>query len=283
MPSEDSTSPAPVPTGPAGGHRFTPFHHGGEGEPLLLLHGFTDTWRTWEPVLPALEARHDVLALTLAGHAGGPALAAGAETDAALADAVEAALEEAGWESAHIAGNSLGAYVGFMLAARGRARSAVALAPAGGWEPGDEAAVAALRYFSMMQRLVREAVPHADAIVATPEGRRRATASYASTDEHMSPELIKHLMLGAAECEGAAALIASAERRGWNVEAARVTCPVRIAWGTEDRILPLPDAARRYRREWFPDAEWIELEGAGHCLQLDRPNESAELILGLTA
>lgn len=262
--------------------RFTPSHRGGDGEPLLLLHGFTDTWRTWEPVLPALEARHDVLAPTLAGHAGGPPFAAGEETDTAIADAVEAGLDEAGWESAHIAGNSLGGYVGLMLAARGRARSVVALAPAGGWEPGDEASIAALRYFSMMQRLVREAVPHADAIVATPEGRRRATASYVSTDEHMSADLIKHLMLGAAECEGAAPLIAYAEHAGWNINAARVNCPVRLVWGTADRILPLPGAARRYRRDWFPEAEWIELDGAGHCLQLDRPKETTELILGLT-
>ena len=51
---------------------FTPAHRGGAGAPLVLLHGFTDTWRTWELVLPALERRHDVLAPTLAGHAGGP-------------------------------------------------------------------------------------------------------------------------------------------------------------------------------------------------------------------
>ena len=49
---------------------FTAQHRGGTGEPLVLVHGFTDTWRTWELVLPALEARHDVLAVTLPGHAG---------------------------------------------------------------------------------------------------------------------------------------------------------------------------------------------------------------------
>jgi pimeloyl-ACP methyl ester carboxylesterase len=37
-------------------------------------HGFTDTWRTWELVLPELERRHEVLAPTLLGHAGGPPL-----------------------------------------------------------------------------------------------------------------------------------------------------------------------------------------------------------------
>src|SRR4051795_12594345 len=49
---------------------FTPAHRGGSGPPLVCLHGFTDTWRTWELVLPALERHHDVLAPTLAGHAG---------------------------------------------------------------------------------------------------------------------------------------------------------------------------------------------------------------------
>ena len=114
---------------------FTRSHRGGAGAPLVCLHGFTDTWRTWELVLPALERRHDVLAVTLAGHAGGPPLAQPV-ADAVLADAVEAAMDEAGFETAHIAGNSLGGYVAVQLAARGRARSVVALAPAGAARPG---------------------------------------------------------------------------------------------------------------------------------------------------
>jgi len=36
---------------------FTPSHRGGSGPPLVCLHGFTDTWRTWELVLPELERR----------------------------------------------------------------------------------------------------------------------------------------------------------------------------------------------------------------------------------
>ena len=62
---------------------------------MVLLHGFIDTWRTWELVLPALQRRHDVLAPTLAGHAGGPPL--GDEIgERTVAGAVEAAMDEAG-------------------------------------------------------------------------------------------------------------------------------------------------------------------------------------------
>ena len=65
-----------------------------------------------------------------AGHAGGPPIE-GEISDAALSNAVERAMDEAGFETAHIAGNSLGGYVAFQLAARGRAETVVALAPPG--------------------------------------------------------------------------------------------------------------------------------------------------------
>src|SRR3954453_23686896 len=101
---------------------FTPAHRGGSGPPLVCLHGFTGTWRMWELVLPALERHHDVLAPTLAGPAGGPPVV-GPVRAAVLADAVERAMDAAGFETAYIAGNSLGGYVALQLAARGRARS----------------------------------------------------------------------------------------------------------------------------------------------------------------
>src|SRR3954447_17734893 len=75
---------------------FTPQHRGGAGEPMVCLHGFTDTWRTWELVLPALERRHDVLAPTLIGHAGGLPLDGEPSIERA-AEAVERAMHEAGF------------------------------------------------------------------------------------------------------------------------------------------------------------------------------------------
>ncbi|HZU41022.1 MAG TPA: alpha/beta hydrolase [Solirubrobacteraceae bacterium] len=268
---------------------FTPSHRGGAGPPLLLIHGFTDTWRTWELVLPALERRREVLAVTLAGHAGGPRLpepvSEGAlpepVSEGALLDALERALGEAGWESAHVAGNSLGGYLALKLAERGRARSVVALAPAGGWAGDDRTFREVAAFQTRLHAQAQMAAPYADAIMAKPSGRRAATQYTTVNFEHIPAELLAHQLRGVAACSGAVAFIDSALAGSWHVEPERIACPVRFVWGTEDRLLPWPSAAARYR-EQFPHAEWIELDGVGHCPQLDVPAEAAELILGLS-
>jgi pimeloyl-ACP methyl ester carboxylesterase len=260
---------------------FTPAHRGGAGPPLVCLHGFLDTWRTWELVLPALERRHDVLALTLAGHAGGPPIE-GEVTREVLADAVERAMDDAGLGTAHLVGNSLGGFVAFQLAARGRARSVVALAPAGGWRAGDDSYLGTLEMQASMLGLAQAAAPHAEAILATPEGRRRATEQIVENSEHIPPELLAHQLRGVAGCRAAPSLIEYARRGDWRLDAEKIDCPVRIVWGTADRLLPWPSAAARFHSDWLPHADWVELDGAGHCPQLELPVDTAQLILGAT-
>jgi pimeloyl-ACP methyl ester carboxylesterase len=259
---------------------FTAQHRGGAGDPLVLLHGFTDTWRTWELVLPALEARHDVLAVTLAGHAGGPEIE-GELSDDTLAVAVERAMDDVGMATAHLVGNSLGGYTALRLAQRGRARTVVALAPAGGWVEGDDSYKDTLRHFITTQDLVQAAAPHADTIAASPEGRRRATAFITTSYEHIPSALVAHQIRGAAGCVAAGPLIEFAFAHGWSVDAERITCPVRFVWGTADRLLPWPRAAAHYRAQ-FPTADWVVLDDIGHCPQLDVPLETGQLILGFT-
>ena len=261
---------------------FTPAHRGGSGTPLVAIHGFTDTWRTWELVLPALERRHDVLAPTLPGHAGGPRLDGEVTVDL-LPSAVERAMDEAGFETAHLVGNSLGGFVALQLAARGRARSVVAFAPAGGWAQGDPSLAETLGFFATMHDQVRKAAPHAEAIASSPGGRRSATAYLTTHYEHIPAGLIAHLMRGIAHCDAADALIQNALRSGYQLDAERVACPVRVVWGTADQLLPWPRAAERYRTDWLPHADWVELDGVGHYPQLDVPLETAQLILGFTA
>jgi pimeloyl-ACP methyl ester carboxylesterase len=249
--------------------------------PLVCLHGFLDTWRAAELMLGALERHHDVLAPTLPGHAGGPALR-GAVTAALMADAVEAAMDAAGFATAHLVGTSLGGWVALQLAARGRARTVVAFAPAGGWAAGDPQRAALLRLQAELHAQARAAAPHADALVATAAGRRQATRLIAERAEHLPAALLAHQLRGVAAC-AAAPLLAFAHDADWSLDAERIACPVRVVWGLEDRLLPWPSAAARYRRDWLPHADWVLLDGVGHCPPLDVPLEAAQLVLGLTA
>jgi pimeloyl-ACP methyl ester carboxylesterase len=248
---------------------------------MVCIHGFTDTWRTWELVLGELERRHDVLAPTLSGHAGGPPLRGGVD-DETLPAAVERAMDEAGFETAHIVGNSLGGFVALQLAARGRAESVLALAPAGGWAAEDRTFSGGRGFFMKMYERLQLVEPHTEAIVASAGGRRRATEFIAVNYEHIPADLVAHQIRGAARCD-TPGLVDYVTRQVYALDADSIACPARIVWGTEDRILPWPAAAVRFREEWLPDAEWIELEGVGHCPQLDVPRETAELILGFAA
>jgi pimeloyl-ACP methyl ester carboxylesterase len=261
---------------------FTPLHRGGDGPPLVLLHGFTDTWRTGELVLPALERRPEVIAPTLPGHAGGPPLD-GAVGNGTYVDFVERLMDDAGWETAAFAGNSLGGYLALRVAERGRARSVVALAAAGGWAAGDDSYKDTLAHFTRTADALDNPALQIDAIAATREGRRQAMQFMTVDPQHMSADLVAHMMRGARQCAAVGPLVELALREGWTIAPEKITCPVRVVWGTADRLLPWPRAAARYRDNVLPHADWVELDDVGHGIQLDVPTEAAELILGFTA
>ena len=120
--------------------------------------------------------------------------------------------------------------------------------------------------------------------MSSAQGRRRATRLIVTSFEHIPAELIAHQLVGIASAGGARAMIEYALREGYGrLDAQRIDCPVRIVWGTDDRLLPWPSAAARFRDEWLAHADWVELDGVGHCPQLDVPLEAAQLILGFTA
>lgn len=87
----------------------------GAGEPLLLIHGLGYARWGWEPVLPGLAERFDVILFDNRG-IGGSDAPPGPYTAAAMAaDAVQV-LDEAGVERAHVVGTSLGGMVAQELA-----------------------------------------------------------------------------------------------------------------------------------------------------------------------
>lgn len=255
-------------------------HRGGAGSPLVLLHGFTGTWRIWKPVLPTLQANHDVVAVTLPGHHGGPPLDAEVSI-AALADGIEHVLDSEDIETAHFTGNSLGGWLSLELARRGRARSVVALSPAGGWrEAKDLQRTTAILLRNA--RLSVRSVPFLRGPLLAPQARRAMLRSAMEHGDRMPAQDMLDVIEDVAGCTIIDEFVAATTRDGpFNGDMSKVSCPVRIAWGQNDRIVP-PDQNARPLLDRVPEAEFVVMPGVGHVPMYDDPILVAATILEVT-
>jgi pimeloyl-ACP methyl ester carboxylesterase len=113
--------------------------------------------------------------------------------------------------------------------------------------------------------------------VATLDRQERGVIPLTDFTTRELPEDVKYWLGASFRACDRLPLIANAREHGWPLDASQVGCPVRIVWGTEDKLLRWPQDAERYRRRL--NAEWIELDGVGHAPQLDIPLETAQLIL----
>jgi pimeloyl-ACP methyl ester carboxylesterase len=252
-------------------------------EPLVLIHGFSSIAEVWEPVLPALQEHHDVTNVTLLGHCRGAAFPDGvAPSFDALADGVERDMDAAGIKKAHLVGNSLGGWLALELAHRGRALSVVAVAPAGGWDPGSREERRLKPYFKRVHRMVQFAGPRAEALTKRPRLRRLVLRDAVSFGEKVPPRAAAEIIRGSYECPAYLELLEAIADGGPATDLSGIDVPVRIVWGTRDRIIPVERYSPRLLR-LVPSAELVRLEGLGHVPMSDDPEGVARAILDVTA
>ncbi|MFJ2175129.1 alpha/beta fold hydrolase [Streptomyces sp. NPDC087851] len=107
----------------------SPLHahdHGGEGPPLVLLHGSGRSLADWDAVAPLLVPHHRVLAVDLPGHGRSPdagELSVGGWSFAAACEAIERTVAAYGLSGALPVGHSLGGMIALHLATSGAAPS----------------------------------------------------------------------------------------------------------------------------------------------------------------
>ncbi len=96
------------------GHRVS-YRTGGEGPLLVLIHGITSSSASWEPVLPLLAERFEILAPDLLGH-GQSDKPAGDYSLGSHACLVRDMMLMLGYDSGTIVGHSLGGGIAMQLA-----------------------------------------------------------------------------------------------------------------------------------------------------------------------
>ena len=239
----------------------------GSGDPLVLVHGLGGTLATWDPLIEPLAAEREVIAVDMPGFGGSPELPGEAVPSAAnLAAALIGFCAEIGIERPHVAGNSLGAWVGLEMGRAGGAASVTGISPAGLWRrPLGPRRLDVRRAAARLRPLVGPAL-------GTAAGRRRIMGSTMAYPERIPADSARRIVLGWIDSPGYEAANAQMRSHVFDPAGYPEDVPVTIAWGELDRLVAPP------RRERMPaGSRYLVLEGCGHTPSWDDP----ELLTGL--
>lgn len=251
----------------------------GSGEPLLLLHPFTTSHDVWTDVIPGLADDFDVVAATLPGHWGGARIDMHDVSLTAYADSVERLMDELGWQTAHVAGNSIGGWLAFEMARRGRARSITAIAPAGGWTKWSRNEIEVGLKFLGLYPMTALGKLLGDRVLGLPPVRRTALKLVAHHPGRVSSERATNFLRASTNCPSMFPFIVSEIRGGTVVDVAGVDAevPVRLVLCEHDLIIPADRYGEPYVQA-LPLADVVRLEDVGHIPMFEKPELVAELI-----
>jgi pimeloyl-ACP methyl ester carboxylesterase len=244
----------------------------GSGEPLLLLHGIGTTHADFTALRPGLDAGYRVLAPDLPGHAESPPLSV-APTITAIADAIEADLDELGVGRVHVLGSSIGARIALELAVRGRARSVVAIAPSGLGLPLERVYQGAV--MTTARVLMRTISPMIDLAARFPVGRALLLTNLRSAPWLSSEAEARALGDGFAHSPD------FWQQLWWSVLVdvpvglEKIECPVILAQGTVD-LMSSPQTARYLAM--IRGSRFEPVLGGGHAPHSDAPEAILRLV-----
>jgi pimeloyl-ACP methyl ester carboxylesterase len=237
------------------------------GTPLLLLHGLSDSWHSFLPMLPHLPQRVRSLAFTQRGHGQSSKPRDDYRLETLVSDTL-AFLDAMHVERAIVAGHSMGAAVATLLAARHGDRVA-GLALLG--------AFADFRGNAGIVEL-RQDVQH----LTDPIDSDFARAFQISTIARMIDDDFIELVVSDSQ-----ALPSFAWRSLLNALVAtdlakafgKIDAPTTLVWGDCDAFVPHSD--QQAMLSAIPDATLRVLADTGHAVHWDRPGETAAIIKSL--
>lgn len=248
----------------------------------MLLHPFLMSQTVWEVVAQRLAdtGRYEVFAPTFPGHNGGPPAGSWLLSSAALADHVERQMDELGWPTAHIVGNSLGGWVAFELERRGRARSVTGIAPAGGWTRWSPVKFEVILKFVsglpiwLLTRLLGRR------IFRLPFSRQLGAVPVSGRLDALSDRQLDAIVDDVTHCPAYFQLLVKALMLHGLVELEHTEAPSHLVLCERDRVVP-PKRFSRHFTDALPKGHKLtELNGVGHIPMFEAPERVADLIDG---
>jgi pimeloyl-ACP methyl ester carboxylesterase len=251
------------------------YEQSGDGDDLVLLHGFGGCLEHWDPVVGKLAAERRVIAVDLPGFGRSDAWGRRRRFSIGqLVDRVEAFLDAVGLQTPAIAGNSLGGVVALELAKRRRASSVTVLSPAAFIDGASKLYVAGM--LGGLQSIARVLPgPVVNAALSVPPVRRSVGGFLVRRPHDLDPDVLRS---SAQSIRRGPSLLLHALGLNYSFRPGDdLDVPVTVAWGTHDRVL----WARQVRtaRRVLPDARLVPLPGCGHVPMSDDPELVAQVLL----
>ncbi|WP_319431022.1 alpha/beta hydrolase [Mycobacterium sp. RTGN5] len=254
--------------------------HSGAGEPILLLHPFMMSSYVWTDVAAQLAdtGRYEVFAPSMAGHNGGPRNRSWFLDTNTLADHVERQLDQLGWDTAHIVGNSLGGWVAFELERRGRARTLTAIAPAGGWHRWSPVKYEIVGKFVAGLPVWLTSLVLRERALRLPGVKAAASVPISATPAGLTEVQLQEIIDDVTHCPAYYQLLIKALLMPGLMELTETSVPTHLVVCERDRVLPHPRFSNHFRKH-IPDIEKLtELDGVGHIPMFEAPQRVTDLI-----
>jgi pimeloyl-ACP methyl ester carboxylesterase len=248
---------------------------GGEGPPLLLVHGYGGAAWNFTEMAPLLAGRR-LLIPDLPGHCGSSPLPASSSLRA-YADVLGAFCDAEGVSETDVFGHSLGGAVALRLAERRpELVRRLVLAAAAGISSSTRLAEITIALTGIIQP-GRIAGRRVDRIARSSPLRRLVFGAFeVSNTDLLSERAVRGLLLGPTlhtDALGAGLALAADDPRQ---DLDRVRCPVLCLWGARDRQVPLSDGHEYARRLHAP---LRVIADCGHLLISERPEVCARAAL----
>ena len=254
--------------------------HLGAGEPVLLLHPFLMSQLVWQTVAEQLAdiGRYEVFAPTMAGHNGGPRSGTWFLSSEVLADHVERQLDDLGWNTAHIVGNSLGGWVAFELETRGRARTVTGIAPAGGWHRWSPTKFEVIAKFVGGMPVWVLAHLLGPRLLRLPLSRRIGTLPISGSPDGISERELLGVIDDLKHCPAYFQLLAKSLLLPGLVELAQTGVPTHLVLCEKDRVVPPRKFSRHFVDHLPRETRFTTLDRVGHIPMFEAPGRVTEVI-----
>ncbi len=253
----------------------------GAGPPVVLLHGDGDNPSVWQWVIPTLARDHRVFALSLPGHADSdkPRID---YTREYMRDFVRETLNALGLEHPVLFGNSIGGQTCLWLALAEPERfpAVILLDSSGlGWEVNPILALESLPFAGEFA-IAAARSPFGGAMRAA----SRVTQLFWRPDRAAATWLAEAArqaqvpaFLEASIAAKRAVISAWGQRQVLLDQLHRLTMPVLVVWGANDRVLPVTQAQAAVRR--LAHGQLVVIPDCGHVGHVERPEEVLEVVL----